>query len=112
MNEPQIIEKVTNDRFGVFVSHEWKRLINPYTPYRTGTLMRDVEELPFALYYYATQDGGEKAYPAYVYYSTGWDFNKSTNPLATDHWDEKAAEAGQLDKLYRTLNNALKSGIF
>ena len=34
------------------------------------------------------------------------------NPYSTDHWDIKAAEAGQLNKLYRTLNNATKSGRF
>lgn len=32
LNEPQIVEKVTNDKFGRFVSAEWKRLIDPYTP--------------------------------------------------------------------------------
>ena len=34
------------------------------------------------------------------------------NPYSTDHWDEKAAKAGQLDKLYRTLNDGLSSGQF
>ena len=38
LNEPKIIKKVTNDRFGLFVSNEWKRLIDPYTPRDTGIM--------------------------------------------------------------------------
>ena len=34
------------------------------------------------------------------------------NPYATQEWDIAAEKAGQKDKLYRTLNNALQSGIF
>ena len=34
---------------------------------------------------------------------------KKKNPYATDHWDIKAAEAGQTDKLYQTINDALKN---
>ena len=32
------------------------------------------------------------------------------NPYSTYEWDKAAANAGQLDKLTRTLNNALQSG--
>ena len=121
LNEPQILQKVTSDRFGLFVSHEWKKLIDPYTPEDTGLLMgkigMSVEELPFQLHYKATQgsnsttesSGSNKSYAAYVYFSNGYNFQK---PTATDHWDVKAAEAGQLDKLYRTLNNGLRTGQF
>ena len=37
---------------------------------------------------------------------------QKNNPFAKDHWDIKAAEAGQLNKLYRTLNSGLESGNF
>lgn len=107
LNEPKILAKVQNDRFGLLVSNEWKRLIDPYTPYRTGKLIgvtgQTVDELPFKLHYKAT-------YASYVYFSNGWNFYKEKSPYATDHWDIKAANAGQLDKLTRTLNNALQSG--
>ena len=29
LNEPKILAKVQNDRFGLLVSNEWKRLIDP-----------------------------------------------------------------------------------
>ena len=115
LNEPRIKEKVTSDRFGLLVSHEWKRLIDPYTPRYTGTLMgitgQTVDETPFELHY-------KSKYSEIVYYNKrGVKFvqgqeGNGRNPSATDHWDIKAAQSGQLNKLYRTLNNALQSGRF
>ena len=110
LNEDRILGKVTNDRLGLFVANEWKRLIDPYTPRDTGQLMGllgDVELSPFKIHY-------KSEHAEHVYYNTrGVTFitkGPGRNPCATDHWDVKAEAAGQKDKLYRTLNNALKSG--
>ena len=109
LNEPRIREKVTSNRYGLFVSNEWKRLIDPYTPFRSGQLIgvtgNTVQKLPFKLHY-------TMSYAGHVYNSNGWNFYKERSPYATDHWDIKAEKAGQKDKLYRTLNNALRSGQF
>jgi hypothetical protein len=113
LNEPRILGKVTSDKFGLLVSHEWKRLIDPYTPRDTATLMgvtgQTVDILPFKLHYKVN-------YAEEVYYNNrGVTFitqGTGRNPYATDHWDVKAEQAGQKDKLYRTLNNALQSGKF
>lgn len=102
LNEPQILQKVTSDRFGKEVSHQWKLLLNPYTPRDTATLMQNVDELPFKLHY-------KQPYAVYVYEGDYMEFQKK-NPYSTDHWDIKAAQAGQLNSLYRTLNAALESG--
>ena len=108
LNEPQILQKVTSDKFGLLVSNEWKRLIDPYTPRDTGALMgitgQTVDILPFQLHYKAK-------YAEQVYYGSDLTFQKK-NPYSTYEWDKAAEEAGQKDKLYRTLNNALKSGRF
>ena len=108
LNEPRIREKVTSDRFGLFVSNEWKRLIDPYTPRDTGVLMgitgQTVDIQPFKLHY-------KSKYAEPVYYGYDMNFQKK-NPYSTYEWDIKAAQAGQLDSLYRTLNNALQSGRF
>ena len=108
LNEPRIREKVTSDRFGLLVSNEWKRLIDPYTPRDTGVLMgitgQTVDIKPFKLHY-------KSKYAEAVYYGSNMTFQKK-NPYSTYEWDVKAAETGQLDKLYRTLNNALQSGQF
>lgn len=113
LNTPRILEKVSGDKFGLLVSHEWKRLIDPYTPRDTGQLMgitgQTVAVEPFRLHY-------KSNYAEIVYYNTrGVTFitqGSGRNPYATDHWDFKAEAAGQKDKLYRVLNNALQSGQF
>lgn len=135
LNEPKILQKVTSDRFGLHVSNEWKRLIDPYTPKDTGLTMESARIYPWRIHYI-------QPWSAYVYNgelyidpvtgaggfltSKGWmsrpgikkipsgkplNYQKN-NPYSTDHWDEKAEQAGQKDKLCRTLNNALQSGNF
>lgn len=137
LDREKIVKKVESDKFGLLVSNEWKRLIDKYTPRDTGNLMQNVTKKPFALHYkvpYAhymymgevyvdpqLQVGGFFS-PTYGWFSrpnvkkipSGRTFNysKSKNPFATDHWDVVAAQSGQREKLYRTLNAALRSGKF
>ena len=104
LDEPKILAKVQNDRFGMLVSNEWKRLIDPYTPRDTGIMEESAKKYPFKIHYI-------QPYSARVYYGRGFKFQKK-NPYSTYEWDVEAAEAGQIDKLTRTLNNALRSGQF
>lgn len=136
LNDAKIKQKVTSDKFGLFVSHEWKRLINRFTPRKTGLLIQTAKERPWEIEYI-------QPYSAYMYYGKvfvdpqtgasgfltdeGWKsrkgvkkipsnrtfkYNKDLSPNATDHWDEVAARSGELNKLYRTLNAGLQSGRF
>ena len=109
LNEPQILAKVQSDRFGLFVAQQWKKQIDPYTSRHTGQLMQNIKFLPFQIHY-------KEKYAKYVYENTrGVTFvTKGTgrNPNATDHWDIAAAQAGKVQSLTRTLNNALQSGQF
>ena len=104
LNEPKILEKVTSDRFGLFVSQSWKRLLDPYTPRDTGTMQDSAVLSPFEIFY-------KQKYSARVYYGKEFNFQKK-NPYSTYEWDIKASQSGQLNKLYRTLNNGLQSGKF
>ena len=104
LNEPRIRKKVTNDKFGLLVSNEWKRLIDPYTPRGTGTMQSSARVQPWKIHYAAK-------YSEYVYYMSNAKFQKK-NPYSTYEWDKAAENAGQKDKLYRILNNALQSGRF
>ena len=105
LNEPSILDKVENDKFGLFLAQKWKSLISPYTPRREGTLEDTAQVRPFEIEYI-------QPYSAYVYYGETFNFRRDSNPCATFKWDNAAAKNGQKDKLYRTLNNALQSGRF
>ena len=109
LDENKIIRKVDNDRFGLLVAKTWRDLIDPYVPYRTGQLAgvegTTVQVSPWEIWY-------KMKYAEHVYFSNGWDFSKNMHKSATDHWDKAAEQAGQKDKLYRTINNALQSGQF
>ena len=104
LNEPKIIQKVTSDRFGLFVSNEWKRLLQPYEPRDTNTMSSTAKIYPFKIHYI-------QPYSERVYYGAEFNFQKK-NPYSTYEWDVKASQSGQLNKLYRTLNNGLQSGKF
>ena len=135
LDKYRILSKVTNDRFGLFVSNEWKRLINPYTPRDTGNLVRNVQLRPFEIHYkspyshymYMGEIYVDPVYHAGGFYTSthGWrsrkdvkkipsgrtfNYSKSKNPYATDHWDIVAAKSGQRAKLYRAINKALREG--
>ena len=49
LNEPSILNKVKNDKFGLFLAQEWKRLISPYTPRREGILEDTAQVRPFEI---------------------------------------------------------------
>ena len=134
LNEPKILNKVTNDRFGLFVANEWKRLINPYTPKDSGILIQSAKIAPwqieyiqpYSAYMYYGQLYVDPKYNVGAFYSPGFGYwsrpgikkvpsgkplqYQKNNPYSTDHWDVKAEQAGQKQKLYRTINAALRSG--
>lgn len=68
-----------------------------------------LEILPFKIHY-------KETYAQKVYYNkAGVKFvriGEGRNPFATDHWDIAAAQAGRLNSLYRTINNALRMGVY
>ena len=105
LNEPKILAKVTSDEFGRFVALSWKDYIDPYTPRDTGLMQETAKIYPWKIHYI------QKDYPEKVYYGYDLNFQKK-NPYSTYEWDKAAEKAGQKDKLYRTLNNALQSGRF
>lgn len=102
LNESRTQQRVNNDRFGLFVANEWKRLIDPYTPRDTGTMQDTAQVRPWEIHYNAP-------YSVYVYYGREMNFQHN-NPYSTFEWDKAASAAGQTDKLTRTLNAAIKSG--
>lgn len=135
LNMPQILDKVQNDQFGYFLIGEWTRDIQLFTPKRDGNLERNVIFKPFQVTYVEPYSG--YMYRGIVYvdpiYKVGgftnnggityWSrpgvqkvpsekrFNYRTdkNPFATDHWDQKAEQAGQKEKLIQAANEYLEN---
>ena len=134
LNMLQILKKVDNDKFGLFLAHEWKRLINPYTPHRTGNLERNVTYRPFEIEYLSpysqyqyygmlyvdplykvggfTKDGGITWFSRpgikKVPTTTPLNYLKDHNPQATSEWDVAAEKAGQKEKLINAANKYLQ----
>lgn len=111
LNEMQIFDKVTNDQLGLFISQTWKKLIDPYTPRKTGRLMGITGNLvaisPWELHYkveYASTVYFNKKGVVFVTQGTG------RNPFATDHWDIKAEQAGKKNELIKLVNEHIRNG--
>lgn len=115
LDREKILNKVTNDRFGQKVSDEWYTLLNPFTPRDTGRTQLTAVTSPFKIGYMPINPESTDgiSYATEIYQNTRKvHFKTIHNPFATDHWDIKAAEAGQLEELYKRLNSALKNGDF
>lgn len=107
IDDARILGRLQNPEFGTFVSSEWKRLIDPYTPRDTGTMQDTAEIQPWKIIYRGAKTQNGKYYAAYVYY--GYDKNfQHKNPYSTYEWDKAAANAGQLDKLCQIINERLR----
>lgn len=102
LNEPQILSKVNNDKFGLFMAQEWKRQISPFTPRREGTLEDTAIVRPFEIEYI-------QPYSHRIYYGDDFNFRTDNNPYATSQWDKAAENAGQKDKLATACNKFLKT---
>lgn len=94
LSENDFLKIVGNDNFGLFAAQEWKRLISPFTPRRTGALEDTAKVYPWNIEY--MQD-----YASYVYGGMNFKFRRDINPYATFEWDNAAINAGQKDKLIR-----------
>ena len=92
LSENDFLKIVNNDKFGLFAAQEWKRLMNPFTPHRTGTLEDTARIKPWEIVYIQN-------YASYVYNGITFNFRKDTNPYATYEWDRAAINAGQDQKL-------------
>ncbi len=130
---PRILNKVENDDFGLFLSKEWKRLVNPYTPHREGTMENLVLYRPFEFtyvseyshYMYNGEIYADPIFKAGGFTNNGgidwfsrkdvkkipsgrkFNYRKDQNPQATDHWDKAAEQAGQKEKLIESANKYL-----
>ena len=123
-------DSIEHDRgFGMYAAQEWRRLIEPYVPFETGTLRQSVTvepweftyNAPYAHYMYEgevygpnypiSQNGVQVGFfstPNRLKSKTGKRL-KYKNPQASAKWDEAAAPT-QLPKLVSSLQAYVDSG--
>lgn len=97
----EIAARYTSDKVMLFAASEWYRLISPYTPMDTGTLMTSAEVTPGQIRY-------TMPYAHRTYYRNA-NFRRDKHPLASREWD-KAAAPVQLSKLTAALEAFIKRG--
>lgn len=107
LNEHKILNKVTNDNFGLKVAIEWLKLIGPYTPRDTGRTEEGAIAFPWEIYYNPVNPDTGEHYAQKIYYGVNINFQKTYNPYATHHWDMAAEQAGEKTELYNIINNQL-----
>lgn len=133
----EVIEEVVGDKLGGFAAHEWKRIINPYTPHRDGNLERNVRYAPWEFEYlspYAQYQYGGVVYVDPVYDVGGFtpdggvtffsrpgvkklnsgkplNYSKEHNPKASKEWDKAAIRDGQDAKLVRAMQKWVDKNI-
>ena len=71
-NEPKILAKVKNDRFGTLVANEAKRVYDPYTPRDTGLMEETAKIYPWKIHYI-------QPYSARIYYGRDFNFQHKKN---------------------------------
>lgn len=134
LNEPKILDKVQNDKFGLFMATAWYKILLPYTPkqdgFLNGTSANTVKLRPFQIEY--CQRYSHYIYNGEIYVdpktkisgfltANGWRSRKGIKKVPSGrqftfhtpgtfaHWDRVAIQAGQTDKLTRECNKYLKT---
>lgn len=95
---------VAGDEVGLYTAKEWKRLIDKFTPFKTGNLMNNTTITPWTIIYnapYAT-----KLYNADGIHGNAMNFNTSLHALAGPQWSERA-KPSELNKLVRSVEGEI-----
>lgn len=102
LNHSAIMSKLTDDRAGTALAHEWKRLIDDYVPMQTGQLSQsnisyepwEVHyDAPYAIYVYNGGRGGHAR------------FSHEFHGKASKLWDSAAIKDGKDKDLIQFAQN-------
>lgn len=102
------IDKLTNtvagDEIGLYTAKEWKRLIDQFTPFRTGNLMNNVTIRPWEITYNAPY--ASEVYNADGIHGKAKNFNTNLHPLAGPRWSERA-QPSEISKLIHSVEGEI-----
>lgn len=137
LKDKEVIQKTEGKELGNFASHEWHRLISPYTPHKKGNLERNVEYKPWEFIYLSpygpyvyngdlfvdpvfevggfTPDGGVTFFsrPGVKKINSGkpLNYSKEHNSKATREWDKAAIRDKQDKKLAHAVQGWVNNNI-
>lgn len=137
INDKEVLKKIEGEELGLYASHEWKRIINPYVPHRTGNLENLVEYKPWEFIYlspYAQYQYGGSLYVDPLYGKGGFtpdngitffsrpgvkkinsgrplNYSREHNPKATREWDKAAIRDKQDKKLAQAMQGWVNKNI-
>ena len=97
------LKKVNNDAFWLFAANEWFKLISPFVPMDTGTLMESVHIKPGEIEYY-------QPYARRIYNGDYINFRKDKHPLASAKWNI-VAKPTEHPKLIKACQNYINKNI-
>lgn len=97
----RVSKKIDSPDVWLFAAQDWHRLIQPYTPYRTGQLEQNVTIKPKEIIY-------NSLYSVYVYNGENMNFRKDHNPKASARWDERAKQEKQDEKLIKDVQGYIE----
>lgn len=126
-----------SEGLGKFASHEWHRVITPYTPHREGNLERNVTYRPWEFEY--NEPYSAYMYGGYVYVDPvygvggfpinggtaffsrkgvkkvksqrGFEYSKSHNPKACKEWDKAAVRDGKDKELIKEIQGYIDNNL-
>lgn len=108
INVPRLVKIVHSDKLGNFASHEWHRLISPYTPHLTGNLERNVEYQPWEFTYISPY--ARPQYNGVSKKGKAFKYSKEHNSKATREWDSAAKREKKDNALADAIQGYIDSG--
>lgn len=99
-NTKQTMDRILNERVGIFTAETCARYFNQYVPMEKGNLSQTYTTEPYKITY-------EMPYAHRIYTGTNFNFSKQQHPLATSYWD-KAAYAAQKGNIAKEISDYIK----
>ena len=101
----KIINRIFNDKVGIYLASTWGKIFEKYVPMDTGTLSQRYDVEPFKVIY--TQKYSYYQWQGVSKKGTPLNYSKEKHYLAQSHWEE-AAERDKKDEVAKSVTAYLK----
>ena len=87
-NPQKTLDRIFNDKVGIFTAETCGRYFNPFVPMRTGFLSQNYKTEPFQITY-------TSPYAKKMYEGIGYNFSKEQHTNAIAYWNEASMRKNQ-----------------